>query len=463
MKTLTSFLFVLTLTLSSFAQKENYIWYFGDHAGIDFKTDPPTPLTDGAMQSYEGSSIACDALGNLLFYTNGGSFSTAGYSGGIWNKNHVLMPSGNLSSSGGCNSALQACLIVPKPGSSTQYYVITNDCNENSYTGGTRYNLVDMTLDSGNGDVTTQNTLIQGNSNESMIGIRHSNGSDYWVIVHENTSAVFHSILISSTGISNTVTSSSSMTMPQYGGQLAVNSDRTKVVYTSVVEVYLYDFNNSTGAISNAVNLGMGGVGAAFSSNDKFLYVMDVMNKQLCQFDMQAGNIPASKTIVGTTLGNYGVMQLAPDCKIYAASGTSGYDDSLAVINSPNLAGLSCDFKENDFYLGGKKSVFGLPNFVNNFFTCSSVFIDNGKQVNNKTEIVLYPNPSPGQTDLTSSRNLKDGRFYLYNCMGKIIIELPGINGNIIPIKNVTTPAGIYYYQLIDKEGNISSGKLVIE
>ncbi|HZV45589.1 MAG TPA: hypothetical protein VFF90_13980, partial [Saprospiraceae bacterium] len=40
-------------------QKENYTWYFGDRAGLDFNTSPPTPLK-GAMLAHEGVASISD-------------------------------------------------------------------------------------------------------------------------------------------------------------------------------------------------------------------------------------------------------------------------------------------------------------------------------------------------------------------------------------------------------------------
>jgi uncharacterized protein Usg len=53
---------------------------------------------------------------------------------------------------------------------------------------------------------------------------------------------------------------------------------------------------------------------------------------------------------------------LAPDGKIYHAR-FGKY--SLGVINNPNLIGLSCTYVADGFYLSGRISTFGLPNFYN--------------------------------------------------------------------------------------------------
>ncbi|MDQ3394069.1 MAG: hypothetical protein M3512_08160, partial [Bacteroidota bacterium] len=73
---------LLTISITSFAQKETNIWYFGDYAGLDFNSNPPKVLTDGALKSHEGSSVISDKNGNLLFYTNGMT---------VWNMNHQIM------------------------------------------------------------------------------------------------------------------------------------------------------------------------------------------------------------------------------------------------------------------------------------------------------------------------------------------------------------------------------------
>jgi hypothetical protein len=72
-----------------------------------------------------------------------------------------------------------------------------------------------------------------------------------------------------------------------------------------------------------------------------------------------------------------GDLKLAPDNKIYLSMcyvdtfGTyfpylptmyNSYNMNLSVINSPDSAGLACDFQPWSFYLGGKRTYWGLPN-----------------------------------------------------------------------------------------------------
>lgn len=80
---------ILTIVFSLttvYGQKQGNIWYFGDHAGLDFNNGSPVALIDGQTYSPDGTAIEgtaaiSDSLGSLLFYTNGMK---------IWNKNQIV-------------------------------------------------------------------------------------------------------------------------------------------------------------------------------------------------------------------------------------------------------------------------------------------------------------------------------------------------------------------------------------
>src|SRR5436190_3972541 len=86
----------------------NRYWYFGNQAGLDFATSPPTVLTNGMMSAFEGCATISDPAGVLQFYTNGSN---------VWNRNHTVMPAGTGLSGDG--AATQTAIIVPAPGNPT--------------------------------------------------------------------------------------------------------------------------------------------------------------------------------------------------------------------------------------------------------------------------------------------------------------------------------------------------------
>ena len=110
-------IFILILfSVSTFAQKEGAIWYFGYGAGLDFTSHYPKPLTDGQLETREGVATISDSKGNLLLYTDGTS---------VWNKLHQVMDNGT--GLFGNVSSTQSSMVVPKPGSPSIYYIFTVD------------------------------------------------------------------------------------------------------------------------------------------------------------------------------------------------------------------------------------------------------------------------------------------------------------------------------------------------
>src|SRR5688572_759904 len=115
MKILWTFL-SLFFCIHLFSQNEGRFWYFGNYAGLDFSTSPPTVLTNGAVSTSEGCTSISDAPGNLVLYTNGINVIDA---------NH-----GNMANGFGLNghqSTTQAALVVKQPGNSSIYYIFTQD------------------------------------------------------------------------------------------------------------------------------------------------------------------------------------------------------------------------------------------------------------------------------------------------------------------------------------------------
>ena len=98
---LTVFIFLIVIGIHS--QNETKKWYFGNQAGLDFMTSPPTILTNGVINTVEGCATISDAAGNLLFYTDGIT---------VYNKNHVVMANGT--GLNGNSSSTQSAIIITK-------------------------------------------------------------------------------------------------------------------------------------------------------------------------------------------------------------------------------------------------------------------------------------------------------------------------------------------------------------
>lgn len=172
------------------AQGGNFIWYFGYNAGIDFNTTPPTALYDGQLFTNEGCATLTDTQGNLLVYTDGVT---------VYNRLHQQMPNGF--GLWGHSSSAQSAIIIPKPGSNSLYYIFTTENVEFPSLKRFSYSIVDMNLQNGLGDVINKNNLLHQPVAEFMNAVKHSNGIDYWITVHEEQSNNFITYLLTSSGV----------------------------------------------------------------------------------------------------------------------------------------------------------------------------------------------------------------------------------------------------------------------
>ncbi len=378
--------------VSIFAQGEANIWYFGVNAGLDFNTNPPTPLLDlptTEVFSSEGCSSISDSNGNLLFYTNGEK---------VWNKNYQLMLNGDELS--GHNSSTQSSAIIPYPGTYNfsenrfdKYFLVTLDqyiVQAPNTTGkGICYSEIDMTMDNGLGAVTLNKNihLFGTTTTEKVCVVPHSNGCDYWVICKVVDSTDFYVYHISSSGFNTTpIISTTSFLVDARPGQMKVSPNNKLLSYvvpssSSFAGLYVFDFDNSTGLITEkfADTTNENQYGTSFSPNSNVLY--KCAGNRLYQYDVTKttnGDFIASKTTFISTTNGLQSMQIAPDGKIYIARPIlSSVSNKIGVINNPNILGEDCNYVPEQQNLGGRFSLAGLPNQLNNLMPHNKIIIEN--------------------------------------------------------------------------------------
>lgn len=368
--------FTLILVLLSFlgiqAQGEANVWYFGRNAGIDFNSGSPTPLNDGQLNTGEGCATIADANGQLLFYTDGIT---------VWDKNHDIMPNGTGLL--GNSSSTQSAVIVPKPGDSNIYYIFTVD--DFAGVDGLHFSEVDLTLNDGNGDVTSmKNVLLSTPTTEKVTAVRHCNGVDFWVVSHDlNDNFLSYEVTSSGVNTSPVISNVGSVHLNPFG-YLKISPDGKKIVSAiarvnfDVSYIEILDFDAATGNISNPIlignifNLGYGGAyGVDFSPNSKLLYVSDFNlfgNTKVHQFDISfnnAADIINSDTILYQGFDLIGAIQLGPDNKIYIANTGTEF---LDVIENPNTPGIGANYTNRSFSLNGNQVSLGLPTFIQSIF-----------------------------------------------------------------------------------------------
>lgn len=391
------------------------IWYFGgeefnppvigEAVGLDFSSGSPQLISDAEMITREGCASICDENGNLLFYTDGST---------IWNANHDTMSNGeNLK---GNFSASQSCIIIPKPGDKSIYYVFTVTFEGNA--DGMQVSEVDMKLDGGLGMVTSKNMLLNTPMVEKITAVHHANKKDIWVIAHKFLSNEFVAYLVTDNGIKNTPVVSPSG--PIHGviplDKLAAigcmkashNGDWIATTRFSNDTVALHKFDVTSGKVTEYLPLTSpnqfynfrNAYGFEFSPDDSKLYFATYQGGQVFQLDMKAGDAKAisnSTSEMGqcgcTQLGS---MQLAKDGKIYISS---EHVRSLGVITNPNDFMPVANYEVSGFNTGTATPRLGLPNFLQSYWMDTTLIpkVDPRDTVNIELNIpnVFTPNADP--------------------------------------------------------------------
>ena len=356
-----------------FSQKQANHWFFGDGAGIDFNTSPPSLLLNGQTDFLlpigwnESYSSISDSSGALLFYSDGVR---------VWNKMHNIMLNGNNLL--GHRSSSMGCLILPKPGSSRFFYIFTNDALENNFQNGLRYSIVDICGDNSNGVVISnaKNIPLYPLTSERLVSVKHSNGLDYWIISHKFNSNEFCAFLLTNAGIVDTVLSNTGPIDLAGWGEMAISNNGQKISYcmptndSSITSSFLADFNILTGGISNVQILSMGGreYATSFSPDNSKLYFSTTGFGNLFQYDLNSTNlttlIASKKFLFQNSPDQWRHMAHGPDGNIYISRTGKDY---LSAIYTPNNLYPGCIYVDSSIYLGSKLTSHGLPNFIADF------------------------------------------------------------------------------------------------
>lgn len=410
-------------------------WYFGQYAGIDFRAENPVAdLSNERVNVITSPAIISDSAGEILFFTDGNR---------VFNRLGDTMPNG--SGLHGFPGYPMPALIVPRPGHDSIYYIFTThrpkmNPGDTQPVYGLEYNEVNMNLDNGNGGITLKNKiLLEPEVSSKLCSVRHSNGTDYWVVAHRFNSNEFCSFLVTENGVDTSNYVSSSIGTPHLApgetnnaiGYMKISPDGTQLALaifgSDMCEIF--DFDPSTGIVSNVVSsqpVFNELYGVEFSPDSRFLYmtITSVSLPQpnytptsyLFQFDIEAGTSifePGSfDTIAVDTTGSYfGGIQLGPDGRIYVSRSPYG-NAAVSVIQNPKRGGAECNFVSNVLNLQGRFSRYGFPNFVASCFDAPHFFVSSDTlsdtvyfhlQDNSNIDQVLWDfgDPASGQNSST--------------------------------------------------------------
>lgn len=462
-----SYILLIFFTHAVFAQNEANVWIFDKNMGIDFNHDRFRPfILPFEMERVGGTSVMCDSeTGELLFFTN---------TRNVWDRRYVQMRNGRNLKGGGGSLTDQAVIIVPVPENNRQYYVFTAAAPENSQglEPGLFYTVVDMELNGGLGDVdiTRKNIKLLNDPIARLMAVPHSNGRDYWLITHEWNTDRFIVVPVTAEGPGT----------PQYipigsvyrdydgSGGLKISPDGTKLACgfanpTNLSNpLELYDFDASTGGISNKMNIGnyhyIGGV--SFSPDNSKIYLADhyqaagiIIHELLYQMDITSGNEEAIinsreslyfvyDPLIGSGLGydtlSFGNLQLTPDGRLHVGlfavqrdyeNGQVVQKRNLFYIDKPNQPGWLSKPSIRLFITEGFPGIstnigFGQPNIMQYYFN-NLLPDDNYETGECDVVISVYPNPTSRMVSIALEGGCSvEYSIRVYNAIGKTLIDI---------------------------------------
>ena len=435
---------IISIFLLSFwgalAQGEANNWYFGFNAGITFNTNPPTALSNGQLSTNEGCSSISDANGNLLIYTDGRTIwnrnhqimSNADYFNGTGLNGDPSSTSSGLIVPHPTNPNLYFVFTIDEPhhenanaypsrgpadrnGNSIPLYTDTNQGvpeADDGFNNGLNYSVVDLSLDGGLGNVIpsernnelitydpSDSEQIKYKASEKITAVRGRDCNSVWVITHFRNK--FYTFFIDQAGIDETPVISEVpplLEVDNYrraaigylkasplGDKLLIahnttNFDQSGTQDAGDGNVYVYDFDNLTGTVTNPLELiaGVNAYGVEFSQDGTKAYatVEDTSNK-IYQWDLNSTDISNSITSI-TNLGlPRTALQLGPDGKIYHSIINTS---TLGVINNPNELGTASNYSQSSsqgaISLNGRIATLGLPPFIQSLFNKRIPIVD---------------------------------------------------------------------------------------
>jgi len=468
-------LLCLLILQTAFTQIERtYHWYFGDKAGIDFSSEQPVAVTDGEMSVLEGCSSISDKNGNLLMYTDGKS---------VWNRNHQIMPNGTGLGMPTSTPA-QSSVIVPMPSNDRYYYIFhltTHDWKKDGKeTHGLKYSVVDMDLDGGMGDLIEKNNLLLEPVSEALDAVMHKNCEDVWIVVHKKGTNDFYAYLITKNGLLPPVitTIGNFPHIPSFpwisaylikfshdGNKMACSAFWDHMNTHILDTLHLFDFNRSSGMLSNPILISDTAIGAfGFSPDNTKLYVH--VSETDCftyQYDILSNNqndILASKTLIYyDEYWNHNDFQNAKGEIIVAVK---AYQPFVSIIYEPNKQGVACNLVDSALYLNGRYGLGALPEFVKSYFDYGANSCFTKKDTNNTAEHIFVPNIfSPNDDGINDilyvyGKNFKTIRFLIYNRWGQLVFETLDIShgwDGTFKSRKLNPAVFVYYLEAVLENG----------
>ena len=370
------------------AQKEDYIWFFGDSLFLDFNHEPPLLSQTAKAYTHIASGSICDKEGNLLFLCTEQSIIEVG-NDTVPGAEAVGVPPG------ACAYNFDGIMILPVY-DTDQHIIFTNsrvyDVSPTQVDMDLSYHVVERNDSSAKFSLTLTNILLEDSLNDGLAAIRHANGQSWWLILHKADSKLFVTYLIDGinfTGpyyqeIGSTVITKSAEVASAIGTISASNDGKRVVLINGEGTLNVFSFDRCSGLFSDwkdaSSSINAYYSGAEFSPDGNLLYTVETdvssfpdTRALLHQYDLNASSFSGSKSLLWSSdssdyyvKGQFINIELAPDNRLYFThyngapiSGTY----SMGYIENPDS--FNCKVFPESIDLSTYNCYSGLPHYPN--------------------------------------------------------------------------------------------------
>jgi hypothetical protein len=398
---------------------------------------------------------------------------------------------------------------VPFPDGQNKYYLFYQ--NVAGSMDGIFYAIIDMNTvwgTPGLGEVVIKGQQINTNRiADCMQAVKHGNGRDWWLVTKMSDANLTHTdrfieYLITPSGISGPFHFDFGIAFDQDFQKIIFNTSCSKIMNINTVGYMCeFDFDRCSGVISNPqviypeiTTFPYNRVfwEGAYSPDDNIFYATTSRAPgnnygYLLQYDLTALDIPASSdTLDSATVPiGTGAVRLAPDGKIYYSRAYESpgvnsfpYKDTmynyinmnLSVINEPDSLGAACNYQPFSFYLGGKRTYYGLPNNPNYDLgaltgsVCDTITGVAPSPLENPDSYWeggrLYPNPA-NSTLYASGMPEGKNEMQVYDLYGRLLLKKQNNSSSgVIDVSSLSD--GVYNIRIKNETGEYFKKRFVV-
>lgn len=347
------------------------------------------------------------------------------------------------------------------------------------------YNVVDISLNSGQGGFTVLNQPYITDTFDwgKIIAIKHANGRDWWVLLHRWGDNTYYKVLIENDTVRPAIKQKAGgelTTMNILYGDITFNKDGTKIAnlyqagghnsLTIDPTLDIIDFNRCTGELGRArtVKLPLYNnnivAGGCFSPNERFIYFTNAY--QLFQYDTWQDTTRLIYTVAQPTDIWLGRMKVAPNNKIVME--TTNNSKFFHYINHPDSVGTACDFRWKGIRLPSWQG--GIPYIPDyNMGALAGSVCDTLTSGIKPEERVhgfrIFPNPAKNNLNMVYlSGDNENLSITVTNILGQVILNnqlLSTWGADALNTSSFTN--GIYFIEILQNGQHLETKKFIVE